>query len=297
MHPALKVISIAIMCLTPLMFTNSGEISKEVIVEESEIVESVVETYEHYIKIDQSNLKLDHEVVQYKIIFHENDTVDFFGRVRYRIVEVEPVAYFLCLTDGKKNLVNITLFIHEPIGGKLRYKLLNVGQTNDVNTIESVSKGDVWYLTIAVFNSKKEEITALFQTSTYCMELVELERHSEIEYLSAWQRDFDGLYLGVKLLLLPFGISIARNVGKIIITTRGTIVKFLSACHLICRLNVIAPDGAHGGYMSEKGMARYMYLGNQTGAWSFETSGIGFPFKHIIMLFYIDIDPHIRLEE
>lgn len=294
MNLIIKAIGIATICLTSMMFTdlNNSQL-EETIVEETFFEPILDKTHDSYIELDQSDLKLDHEVVQYRILFHENDTIKVNAHLGYRVIDTETVAYLLYLSNGIDTLIEPLIMLHEPVGGKLRYKILNVGKDKDLSATKSVENGDVWYLTIGVYNSKKEEITVSFESELNSMELIELDKHSKIEYFSVWNRkDFSGFYFGVKLFILPFGFSIARNIEKSITLNDGAIIWFMSIGHLIGNIKVNTP---YGNYNDNRNpFAEYRYAGNQTGTWTFKASGIGFPFKHAIILFYADINPHIQ---
>lgn len=313
MTPIIKVIATlatAAMCLVPFSFTGSDEPPLQEPVTE-EYVEPT-EAYNNIIEIDQSELHLDHEVIQYKILFHNTTTVKVDGRVAYIIRDLNPVAYLFYLTDGEKKLVNCSFFTRVPagtildittrrnhfkIGGRLLYRLIPIGREVPIDKTFSVESGESWYLTIGVYHSiKEEEIFFKLKSNKPCMEIVMLERHDKIEYLSSWNNDFSGTYVGFRIIpFLPFGFSFADNLKEEFTTTRGTVVSFLSVAHLKGNIAVRSPNGSL--YVNNKRWcANFLYEGNETGEWTFKASGIGFPWKHIVTLFYADVDPYILSE-
>ncbi len=306
---AIVTLATAALCIVPLIFTGSDEPSIQEIVVENK-VNPDVETYEDTIALDQSELCLDHEVIQYNIVFHVNATVKVDGCIGYIIRDLQPVAYLFYLTDGEQLLVNYSYCAHVPsgtildittrrnhfkIGGRIFYRMLNIGRKDTFDKTFSVHAGDTWYLTIGVYCSiGEEEVFVNLKSTSPCMELIPLERHDNIGLFSSWDNGFSGAYFGVRMMpFLPFGFSFADNVKKEITTTRGTVVSFLSVAHRKGETVVRAPDGTL--YVNnDRGAAGFIYYGNLTGVWIFKASGIGFPWKHIITLFYTDVDPHIR---
>lgn len=316
MTPIIKIIvtlaTAAVMCIGPLTFTGSDELPiQEKVIEDQ--FNPNVETYEKTIAITQSELHLDHEVVQYKILFHDNATIKADARAVYLLRDLNPVAYLFYTSDGEKLIENCSFFCtHEPsgmildistkrnhfqIGGRLIYKLLRIGHEKKTSTTFSVSSGDNWYVTIGVYRSiEEEEITLRLKSDKPCMELVPLERHDKIGYFSGWKNEFDsGVYRGFRFLpFLPFGLSFADNFKKTITTTRGGIFSFSSMAHLKALLTVRSPDGKIFTD-NRRGIIAFNYAGNLTGNWEFKASGFGFPMKHAVSLFYADVDPHICL--
>jgi hypothetical protein len=284
--------------------------------------ESNITSYSDHIIVDQAQIQLNHEVIQYKIIFHQNDTINVstflalqqFGR------DYDPQACLLILANGttsifrKSNvsflfyvpsaiLFDATLFGHRiTFGGRLFFKLLNhtryrIGISRYLSNDAEVKKGDVWYLTMAVFHSKPGEQMKLALTSlssSPSMELIQLNRHTNIGFYSSLDNDFEGRYMGVKLPFLPFGFSVANNLHTEVLTTKGSFLYFCSVGHAKGRMKVHTPDNKTYLNVNNK-ISLFFYYGNLTGRWEFSASGIGFPWKHLVMLFYADIDPYITL--
>ena len=299
----------SVLCTAPLMFFDSEEPS----LQESEIDNLKTQPYkeadECCLDISQRDLCLNHEVVQYKILFHDNTTVKVRGRIAYIIRDLKPVAYLFYLTDGETRLVNFSYCIQNPVGtlldvttksnhfvvgGKLLYRLVNFGRDVSIDKKFSVISGDEWYLTIGVYRSiKTEDLFFKLESDKPCVELIQIERHDNIGYFSSWNNDFCGTYIGFRLLFLPFGLSFADSLEREITTTRGTILSFSSVGHLKGKIVVRFPDGSL--YTNNRRWAAgFIYEGNKTGTWSFRAWGIGFPWKHVVSLFYADINPHFK---
>jgi hypothetical protein len=273
--------------------------------------------------IDQNELQLKNEVIQYKVIFHKNDTINVtaFLMLQQTEKDFEPQACLLMLTNGTENIFensNISFLFYIPsallfdmtvfgyriaLGGKLFFRFLNhtrirIGVTKHLSNIVRVKNGDIWYLTIAEFNCKPgKKITVTFKSlsSSSSIELIQMERHMDIGLDSALDNDFEGRYIGCKLPFLPFGFSIADNLHKEIVTSRGSIVYFSSMGHLKGKIKVEAPN--NNTYINDNNkIAIFSYLGNWTGNWNFFASGIGFPWKHNVILFYADVNPYVKNE-
>jgi len=237
-----------------------------------------------HLVIDQKDLQLNHEVIQYKIVFHENDTINVSARllIQQSGNDVEPKACLLICTNGtssvfeKSNvsflfyvpsalLLDVTMFRHRiSIGGSIFYRLLNltrfrIGVAEESSNDVTVKNGDVWYLTLAELNNKPGEqlmFTCVSLSSTASMEIIPLERHADLGFYSALDNDFEGRYLGFKLPFLPFGFSIANNLHKEVSTLRGSVVYFCSVGHLRGRIRVETPDNRT--YLNENnGMALF----------------------------------------
>jgi len=272
--------------------------------------------------LDQKQLQLHHEVVQYQVVFHENDTINIsaFLALQHLGTDFTPQASLFILTNGttsiiKKSTVSFLLYVPSALlfdatvlrrrfafGGRIFFKLLNltrfrVGVSLEKYEEVAVKKGDIWFLTIAVSASKPGEIlTIVFRSlsSSLSMELVEIERHTNIGFYSALDNDFEGRYMGVKLPFLPFGFSRADDLHKEVTTSKGSVLYFCSMGHVKGRLKVEAPN--QKVYLNtNNNMAVFSYCGNLTGRWNFSASGFGFPWKHLVFLYYVDVDPHIRM--
>jgi hypothetical protein len=310
--------------IIPMIFfisTNIGQHRVPVPASLSEPSQEDIRSTSHII-IDQKEIQLNHEVIQYKIIFHKNDTINVsvLLMIQQSGIDFAPTACLLILTNGTSSifknsnvsflfyvpsalLLDVTILGHRvAIGGRLFFKLLNhtryrIGIARELHNDVSVKNGEVWYLTMAEFNSKPgEKLIATFTSlsSSASMELVQVDRHSDIGFYSALDNDFEGRYIGFKLPFLPFGFSIANNLQKQVITSRGSVIYFCSVGHLKGRIRVEAPHNKT--YLNvNNGMALFTYCGNWTGKWNFSASGVGFPWKHNVMLFSADVNPHIDL--
>jgi hypothetical protein len=233
--------------------------------------------------------------------------------------DFEKMASLLILTNGTSSvfkkynviflqdvplglIIDMTAVGHRiSIGGRLFYKLLSftnfrIGTFNQIFQNTNVKKGDVWYLTMAeYYNKPDEELKIAFKSLLLLssMELVQLDRHTNMNYYSAMDNEFEGRYFGFKFPFLPFGFSIARNLEKEIKTSKGSVVYFCSIGHAKGKIEVSLPNNKT--YVNtNKRMALFEYCGNQTGNWKFFASGVGFPWKHFVVLFYVDVDPHIK---
>jgi len=189
------------------------------------------------ISIDQEQLDLNHEVIQYKIIFHKDDTVNVSLNmiVQQTGIDFEPMYSFIMITDGNKSIFkNSTLFytMDVPvgsiidtnlfgkricIGGKLFNRLLmktraHIGSACYYTENIKVKNNTIWYLTIAQLDNAHKEILTIAIKSKYKeMEIVEIERNKNMNFYSSYDNDFEGRYFGFRLLpYLPFGFSIAK---------------------------------------------------------------------------------------
>jgi hypothetical protein len=322
-----KITALAVLLLIGLPFlivsfsnTKTSESLTPSSVNNSDITNTALQ-YSDNIIIDQKDIQLNHEVIQYKIIFHDNDTINVSALmiVQQTGKDFEPRTCMLILTNGSVSIFNnksvwmvsdipagliidITMFGHRiAAGGRLFHKLLNytrlrIGSSQQLFKNANVKNGDVWYLTLANLNRKPEEalkISFRSVSSSLSMELVQLDRHSNMGFYSSLDNDFEGRYTGVKFPFLPYGFSIANNLHTEVVTTKGSILSFCSVGHTKGRMEINTPYNKT--YVStERRMLLFNYAGNQTGKWYFSASGIGFPWKHLVWLFYIDVDPYMK---
>ncbi len=280
------------------------------------------ENFSTSISFDQRELQLDHEVVQFKIIFHENDSINIssFIKIEQSGRGLEPQACLLILTNGSTSifektnvtflyyvpsaiLFDVTIFGHRiAFGGQLFYKLLNrtrfrIGIMNEQHKEVNVKNSEAWYLTIAEFNRKPGTVLTIkirSLSSSPIIELIQTERHSNIGFFSALDNDFEGRYIGLRLPLLPFGFSIANNLHKEVTTSLGSVIYFCSVGHAKGRIKVEAPHNRTYLNLNNR-IALFSYYGDWNGTWNFFASGVGFPWKHYVILFYADINPHLKL--
>jgi hypothetical protein len=324
MNAKITAFGILIIIVVPLLFLiNTNTIHQDAPASTiSSDIEKEDGLYSNHIIVDQKELRLNHEVIQYKVIFHENDTINVSASLMLQQSgqDFRPRACLLILTDGTASIFeesNVSLLFYIPsailfdttifghriaFGGRLLFRLLNhtrfrIGVARQLYKDAQVKKDDVWYCTMAEFNSKPGEklnITFTSLSSSSSMELVQLDRHSNMGFFSALDNNFDGRYIGFKLPFLPFGFSVANNLHKEIVTSRGSVVYFCSAGHAKGRIKVEAPNNKTYLNLNDE-IALFTYCGTWTGSWNFYASGIGFPWKHIVMLFYADVNPHIKL--
>ncbi|MBN1859875.1 MAG: hypothetical protein JW840_00280 [Candidatus Thermoplasmatota archaeon] len=276
--------------------------------------------YSACVVVDQADLQLDHEVAQYALLFHENDTINVTACMilQHLELDLEPQAILLALTNGTTAIFEeypVSFLFYVPsallfdmtigghriaFGGRIFFRLLShtrcrIGVSQVLSEEVHVKKGEIWYLTIADYSRKPGEVLRVtFQSvhMTSSMELLQTERHSTLGFYSALDNDFDGRYIGVKLPFLPFGFSMTNNLHTEVTTTRGSLLYFSSVGHTKGRLKVEAP-GSTVYVNTKKRLALFSYYGNQTGTWNFSASGIGFPWKHMVVLFFVDADPHL----
>jgi len=284
------------------------------------VIQQARTNYSSTITLDEKDLRLDHEVIQFTVLFHENDIINVTTlQMILRLgKDVEPQANMLILTNGSRSVFhksNVSFLYYVPsallfdatilghriaIGGRLFFNLLNltrfrVGVAQALSSEISVKKGDVWYLTMSVVNPKPgEELRVVLRSLSMAlsMELNQTVRSPDVGFYSALDNDFNGRYFGVKLPLLPFGFSFADNLQKKILTVRGSVVYFCSVGHRNGRMKIEAPNNKT--YLNENGgLSVFSYCGNWAGTWNFTASGLGFPWKHNVMLFYADINPYL----
>ena len=321
MSDKLKIITlgIAVICIAPLIITNQNE-TKETQKVKDTLLEENENLYLSSFNFSQKKLNLDHELVQYKIIFHENTTVNYKYFLKYRIKDLHPHYYFIAFTDGKKGIMEREVegkFYETPLLGysmipsgilmdlnlgnlrisigKLFFKILPIGNIDSISGEVEVINGSEWFLTLGVYHKSIDEIFYInLESKKKCLEIIKLDRDNKIEYMSAVNGDFSGLYLGLKIL--SRGCSRAKNLKTTITTTKGSVISFSSVGHIFGHIEVIGPDGKIYNKNTRK-LANFQYYGNQTGTWKFSSSGLGFGWKHIVSLFYIDVDPHFYLSD
>jgi hypothetical protein len=156
------------------------------------------QVYNDMVLFDQQTEKLNGEVVQYKITFHDNDTVNYDMGISYQLTNPGTVFYLIYLTDGKNtttlhisdeaysNLIDITTFRkHRKIGWNANAS----GETSLSNSTE-VKNNTEWYLTIAVANNINETLSVSFETQKKSMEITKISRTSSVYLLSTIDADY-----------------------------------------------------------------------------------------------------------
>jgi hypothetical protein len=319
MKDHLKVISIglALICIIPLIIINEPQ-NEEINEIDDTFENNESENYLNNFNFSQKNLRLNKEFVQYKIKFHKNTTVNYDYFLSFRVKDLNPLYYFIVFTDGKKGVMKRKIdgrFYEAPIIGhsiipsgiildinlnkihlsigKLLFRILPIGNIDSIKGDVEVKAGTEWFLTLGVLHSIVDETFYIsLNTENKCFEVIQLDRSSNIGYLTSVHNDFSGFYFGIKIL--SRGISFAKDISKKIITKNGSIIRFSSTGHLKGNIEVVDPEGKKYNKNTGK-LASFQYYGNNTGEWIFSSSGIGFPWKHVISLFYIDVDPHYNL--
>ncbi len=264
------------------------------------------------IEITQDQLKLNHEVIQYKIFFYENDTINISMHMALLQKDMKEKAFLVMLTNGTKSiipyetdmlflfyvplyLIDITIPTRRFCFGKpllfLFTKKINIGLERGFSKDISVKKNDTWYLTIAVLSQTEGDITIKFKSQHQTMQIQQTQRQGNLDFYSSYNNGFSGRYYGFKFFI--FGCSFAKNTHKLIKTTTGSIIHFISAGHSKGTIQVQGPNGI--AYSDDtREISTYTYHGNETGQWVFSANGRSFLWKHGIILFYIDIDPHFQ---
>jgi len=286
---------------------------KEVIVVESPEEISAENLTTNLFELNQYDLQLNHEVVQYEIKFQQNDTVNISMGMFVRYIDETIVSEYFLLTDGEKPLMEprslwyvperkysiVTPRIRLSIGRFWIVKLLNdkegkvqVGSGYKESKDFDVHVGDIWHLTFAVPTSAvKSGFLVTLKSSKSSMKVNQTIRHGNVGLYSATYNQFDGKYYSLKLSLLG-GFSVC-NVSKEISVKDGSIVSMFVAGHRKGSVAVSLPNGEKE-QRDTKGSIMYSYLGNETGTWKFEVKGWSLYFRIQVVLLYIDIDPHIR---
>lgn len=268
--------------------------------------------------VEQDAMNLNHEVVQYRIVFHDDTMVNIsvFMALQQTGEDYEQMCSFIMLTDGNRSvfgdeyqyffindvpsgsIVDLNVFGNRIcIGGKIFCKVLQrtrfrIGSSVTHNEDVKALNNSVWYLTVAQLDNMHEEMLSVSLKATgECMEVQQIHRGDKMGFYTSVNNDFEGRYFGFRLPLLPFGFSIARNLHKQITTTEGSVFIFSSIGHMFGRLTV-AYDGDSYADDTRKHIL-LSHMGNMTGVFDFSASGIGFPWKHIVYLFYMDVNPYI----
>lgn len=190
------------------------------------------------ITVSQSHLHLDHEAIQYKITFYENDNVSVAAKIILPQVDYKPKACMIVLSDGNKSIfqnktlisatniptgsiLDVTVLKHRIIlGGKLLDKLFamtsfHLGVISTGKQTIKVNNGSTWFLTIVQLTDKPEQTADIvFQSSKKSMNITEIDRTDNMGYCVSNNGDFEGTYIGFKIPFTPLGFSIARKLHK-----------------------------------------------------------------------------------
>lgn len=263
------------------------------------------------IEFNQDSLQLQKEVVQFEIMFHQDDVVDVSLYMFVSYVDETITSEYFLLTDGERPLLEpkgiwyiperkysiITPRIRLSVGKFLLVKMLNdrqgkimIGSSYNDSGRFAVHSGDTWYLTLAIpTSSEKSGYSVVFNSLYDSMEVNQLTRHGNVDLYSANYNQFSGKYYAVKLGVLG-GISVC-DVNKEITIKNGSIINIYVAGHRRGAMTVHLPTGEETR-LDDKGSMRYAFLGNETGIWRFTVKGWSLYFMMIVVLLYIDINPH-----
>jgi hypothetical protein len=267
--------------------------------------------YSNFIELDQEKLQLHHEVTQFEIKFHHNDSVAVALFMYVSYVDKTITSNYFLLTDGNQPLMKprslffipnrkfefVTPRVRISIGKYWLLKFLNERQgririgssCNDSHQFE-VHSGDTWFLTFAVpTSSELSGYNVTIRSRNDSMEINQLTRHSNLGLYVANFNQFSGKYYAIKFGIFG-GLSIC-NINKKITTKTGSIIDFDIAAHRKGLATVTLPGGVKKSN-GDSGYIRYVYLGNQTGDWTFAFKGWSLYYLIAAILIYIDIDPH-----
>ncbi len=309
-----KIISVSIIALLPaagfLIMTNQ-EINDAAIPKTEEITSTKNDStsFSTLIEFNNDDLQLKEEAVQYKITFHQNDTVNVTVKIVTMYVdEASTCAYFL-LTDGEEPLLEPALVCFIPerkyllVTPKMRFSLGKwwfmkifkdkVGQSNNDSKQFEVTEGENWYLTLAVpTSSEKSYFSIIFSSLNDSMEVTQLTRHHNLGIFTPSFNQFSGKYYAIKFGFLG-GASIC-DISKELAVKDGTIIHMIVAGQNKGKMMVSLPNGEET-QLNQRGLMNYIFLGNVTGNWKFAIKGWSIYFRMAIVLFYIDIDPHVKM--
>lgn len=272
--------------------------------------------YTSSISIDQSNEKLDGEVVQYKITIHNDTWFNIKMNITYQIVHTGPIAYLFYLTNGTKVITlhisdeavgrfyDITTFRkHRKFGGNLRFypKKGDTGSTSSFDTL-NVKSNDTWYLTMAVAKSGIESMSISFETKKECMEISQILRNDKVSIASAINADFkDGnnifeRYWGFSVF--GFGWSHCI-VTKLIPVTQGGII---CADMFNYRKGMLEVRSSFGYFQQNHDPKNASILFSCNNAslikyWYVYAKAIGFPRKTSILAFVVDVPPYSKYND
>ena len=272
--------------------------------------------YSNHVEFNQDGLQLQNEVIQFEIKFQNDDVVDISTYMFVSYVDETITSIYYILTDGNKPLLEprglwfiperkysiITPKIRLSIGKFWFINILNngkskikIGSSYNTSGHFDVKAGDSWYLTLAVPTTAEKSGFSITLTSLYnSMEVKQLKRHSNIGLYSAKYNQFSGKYYACKLLILG-GFSLC-DVSKEITTKDGSIIEIYFGGHRKGNMMVGTPDGKEMWFNKERAM-RYSYWGNESGIWRFSVKGWSIYFRMVVVLLYIDIDPHLKNTE
>lgn len=310
-----KIISISVIfSLTAIgffMITNQEIYDGKIVnTEENGHIPNDTATYNNHIEFNQEDLQLKKEVVQYKITFHQEDAVEVSTKLAVLYVDETITSAYCLLTNGEKPLfipqcqwyvperryLVVTPRKRISVGKLLLTTIFpdKIGSADSYSGHFDVHAGESWYLTLAVpTSSEKMSFSAVFTSMHDSMEVTQLTRHGNLDLYAASFNQFSGRYYAVKLHVF-FGGSVC-NVFKEITVRDGSVFHLWVAAHRNANLNVYLPNGEQRQFNKGRLMS-YVFLGNESGNWKFVVKGWSFYFRMAVVLLYIDIDPHCRIE-
>lgn len=310
-----KIISLSIIAsltATGFLMITSQEINDGATLKADEMggLQNNSTSYSNHLEFNQDNLQLKKEVVQYEITFHQDDVIDFSSKMAVLYDDETITATYCLLTDGEKPLMEpaclwyvperkyliVTPRIHLSAGRFLLIQLFKdkVGRSDNKSGYFDVQSGDRWYLTLAVpTTSEKSYFSVVIESLYDSMEVTQLTRHGNVGLYSPTYNQFSGKYYAIKLNVF-FGASVC-DIFKEITVRDGSVFHIVVAGHRKGSMTVYLPDGEEKEF-NQKRIMEYAFLGNDTGTWRFTVKGWSFYFRMVVVLFYIDIDPHIKNE-
>lgn len=310
---AKKIISVSIIVLlfaSGFLIITHREINTAALPKIEEIVntKNITTSCSNLVEFNNDYLQLKEEAVQYKITFHQNDTVNVTVKIATMYVDETTTCVYFLLTDGEKPLLEpaCVCFIPERkyllVTPKMRFSIGKwwfmkifkdkVGQSNNDSKQFEVQEGENWYLTFAVpTSSEKSYFSVIFKSLNESMEVTQLARHHNLGLYTPSFNQFSGRYYAIKLGFLG-GASIC-DISKEITVKDGCVIHMVVAGQIKGNMMVYFPNGEKTQF-NQAGIMTYIFLGNETGNWKFMFKGWSIYFRMVIVLFYIDIDPHIK---
>ena len=306
-----KIISISISAILigAGLFIINQETHDGLILRTDDISDSQNESanYSNFVEFNQEELQLKKEVVQCKITFHQDDVIEVSSKMAVLYVDETITSAYFLLTDGEKPLLEPVCLWYVPERkllirtprirlsvGKFWFVTVlqdKVGSAYNTSGHFDVQAGDSWYLTLAVPTvSEKSYFSIVFKSLYESMEVTPLTRHSNLELLSPTYNQFSGRYYAIKFGM--FGGGSLCDISKEITVTDGSIFYIFVAGHRKGTMMVYLPNGEEKQF-NQKRIMEYAFLGNESGQWKVTIKGWSVYFRMAIVLFYIDIDPHM----
>jgi len=262
--------------------------------------------YRNFIQFTNDELQLKEEVVQFKITFHQDDVVDVSSKTAVLYADERITSVFVLLTDGQKPLLIpdclwyvperkyliVTPRLHVSFGKIWLARLFpdKVGVAENNSGHFNVNAGDSWYLTLAVpTSSEKSYFSFNFTSLNNSMEVIQQTRHGNVGLYTPTYNQFSGKYYAIKLSVLGGG-SIC-DVSKEITVKDGSVFYVWAAGHRKGSMMVYLPTGEEKQFDTKRFMS-YHYLGNESGTWKVTVKGWSVFFRMLIVLLFLDIDPH-----